>query len=346
MLGISVYLQDLDIEYIKKASEIGVKYVFTSLHIPEEDYSDIELKLPLLLKACTDYQLDLVPDVSPVTFEKLGVAFGDFSALKKLGLNTLRLDFGFDHITDVKKLQTQFELFLNASTVDEDYLKSAQVAGVDLSRIKAAHNFYPKSNTGLSTREFIRKNQLFQKYQIDILAFVPGDQLKRFPLYEGLPTLEIHRGWNSFVAAVDLMVNYGVKDIIVGDSFSKISTLKKIQRFMDENVLCLPANIDKSYGLYEKNLDVRNDLSEYVIRIGSMGAPRLADVPIEKTGNRIAGTITMENRLSGRYSGEIQISKIDLPFSKESNIIGFVYPEYLKLLDMIQSETQIVFERK
>ena len=39
MLGISVYFQDLDYDYLEKAAKVGAKYIFTSLHIPEEDYS-------------------------------------------------------------------------------------------------------------------------------------------------------------------------------------------------------------------------------------------------------------------------------------------------------------------
>ena len=45
MLGISVYFQDYDENYLKKAAQAGAKYVFTSLQIPEEDYSDLDQKL-------------------------------------------------------------------------------------------------------------------------------------------------------------------------------------------------------------------------------------------------------------------------------------------------------------
>ena len=45
MLGISVYFQDYDENYLKKAAQAGAKYIFTSLQIPEEDYSDLDQKL-------------------------------------------------------------------------------------------------------------------------------------------------------------------------------------------------------------------------------------------------------------------------------------------------------------
>ena len=46
MLGISVYFQDLDLHYLQEAKKCGVKYVFTSLQIPEEDYTSLDEKLP------------------------------------------------------------------------------------------------------------------------------------------------------------------------------------------------------------------------------------------------------------------------------------------------------------
>ncbi len=46
MLGISVYFKDLNEQYIKEAAKAGAKYVFTSLQIPEEDYSQLDVMLP------------------------------------------------------------------------------------------------------------------------------------------------------------------------------------------------------------------------------------------------------------------------------------------------------------
>lgn len=40
MLGISGCFKDYDEQYIRKAPKAAAKYVFTSLQIPEEDYSN------------------------------------------------------------------------------------------------------------------------------------------------------------------------------------------------------------------------------------------------------------------------------------------------------------------
>ncbi len=131
MLGISSYFKDLDYDYLERASEIGAKYLFTSLHIPEEDLSQLDQELPRFLENCRKFGLELVPDISPATFEKLGVEANDYVALKDLGFTALRLDYGFDDFDVVKDLLTNFELMLNASVVNEQYIIDAKVAGVD-----------------------------------------------------------------------------------------------------------------------------------------------------------------------------------------------------------------------
>src|SRR5699024_6709120 len=96
MLGISVYFQDYDENYLKKAAQAGAKYIFTSFQIPEEDYSDLDQKLPGFFELCEELRLEVIPDVSPATLEKLGIKGDDFEALKDKGFKALRLDYGFD----------------------------------------------------------------------------------------------------------------------------------------------------------------------------------------------------------------------------------------------------------
>lgn len=341
MLGISAYLQDLDVEYLKKAAEIGARFVFTSLHIPEENLEDSEEKLDLLLKTCQENDLLLVPDISPVTFEKLGIKNRDMTGLKKTGINALRLDFGFDDYHELVTLQKDFQLFLNASIVDETFLKESVAAGVDLSKVQLSHNFYPKMDTGLAMTPFSKDNQLFTAYGLKVQAFVPGDALKRFPLYQGLPTIEKHRGKEPFVAAVDLLKNGHITDIVIGDSQAKLSTLKMIHNYMQDNIMTLPVFLmDEQKKWYEQVLEVRKDLPENVVRLAT---PRMPSIPIGKTLERKRGMITMENKLGARYSGEINLCRKNLPFSATTNFIGFIHPNFVDLLDWIDRDTRIRF---
>lgn len=342
MLGISVYMQDLDVNYIKEASLKGAKYIFTSLQIPEEDYSDLDEKLKMLLEACDKYQMELTPDISPFTFEKLGIEANDYKKLKEMGFKTLRLDYGFDDFEIVKELMKDYKLLLNASVMDEAYLLEAEEAGIDLTEITATHNFYPRNNTALSYEDFIKKNLLFKRFGVKVQAFVCGDDLKRFPLYEGLPTVEKHREKDPYVAAVDLMNNCYVDDVMIGDSKAKIETLDYIKQYMEENIMCIKVHLEKPYEyLYDEELKSRKDLAESVVRLNT---PR-QKIEVYHNSKRNRGSITMDNRLAGRYSGELQLLKKDMPMDARVNVIGFVHPEYIDLLDEIDGNTRIRFVR-
>lgn len=343
MLGISSYFQDLDYEYLKKASTYGAKYLFTSLHIPEEDYSKLSEEMPRFLKAVQEYGLELVPDISPATFEKLNVKSNDYLKLKELGFTTLRLDYGFDDYAVVNELLENFELVLNASVVDEAYIIGAMAAGVDMSRVKVLHNFYPKTDTGLSLDFFKKINDVFIRYNIHIMAFVPGDKLKRFPLYEGLPTIESHRSMNPYVAAVQLNHDYAVEDILIGDSFARDTTLQYIDAYVNTKVMHIPVSFEEPYhDMYDREYSVRRDMADSIVRILT---PRIPDIPAQYNNTRYRGTITLDNFLAGRYSGEIQIMKTDSLMSARANVIGFVHPEYVGLIDFIDRYTKIKFVR-
>lgn len=342
MLGISVYFKTFDEEYLKAAAQKGVQFVFTSLHIPEEDFANIKFRIKQLLVLCQQENLLLVPDVSPVTFEKLGLEKGDFASLRAMGFKALRLDWGFDDLKSIKALQQDFTLFLNASVLDRDFISRAKTVGIDLRQVHAAHNFYPQLETGLSETYFQSLNDQYMDTPVQILAFVPGDQLKRFPFYTGLPTLENQRGKNPYVSAVKLRHHFGVQDIAVGDSQAKLKTLGYIKQYLAEKIMTLPVmmNSQANNPLLGQTVDVRQDLSAHVIRLKT---PRLPDIAIAQTGERPRGTITQANILAGRYSGELQISKDALAFNREMNILGYVHPEYLDLLAEIDGNTKLRF---
>lgn len=341
MLGVSVYLQDLSLEYLRKCSELGVKSVFTSLQIPEEDYSDVNDKIKSLINCCNEYGLSLTPDVSPVTFEKLGLEANDFNSLKALGISKIRLDYGFDDVKHIKKLTDDFDILLNASVVDEQYISTLIKEKVDLTKLTMMHNYYPKEFTGLSNVSVLEKNRMFKKYGFKVQAFVCGDQLKRFPIYQGLITMESQRYMHPYVASVELLSQYLVDDIVIGDSMASMETLSQIHDFMENDIITIKAHFEPEYKyFYNDYYTVRKDLSEFSLRLN---IPRIPDVPIGNNGIRFKGSITMDNMLYHRYSGETQIILNDLAADSRCNIIGFVHPQYLDLLKYISHNKKVRF---
>ena len=57
------------------------------------------------------------------------------------------------------------------------------------------------------------------------------------------------------------------------------------------------------------------------------------------------GSITIDNDLIGRYCGEIQLLKKDFEADARVNIIGFIHPEYIDLLEYLDYNTKIRFVR-
>lgn len=339
MLGISVYLSDIDTDYIEYASKLGVQYIFTSLHIPEEDLSDLDEKLDVFLNLCEKLNMRIIPDISPHTFEKLNLENNDFKGLKEKGFDTVRLDYGFEDTKLVQTIAKHFKLVLNASLVNGPYIEKLKDAKIDLTNIILMHNFYPRQDTALTKEYFETLNKTHKKYNIETMAFVVGDKIKRLPLYEGLPTLEDHRDVNPYVAGVELIKKYDVDHIFIGDNQASQIHLDYLSKYIQENIITVPCELDDNYHyLYDKEIKIRQDLGPHIIRLA---LPR-KDVVVEKNNHRKKGSIVIDNLLAKRYSGEVQIIKEDIPYTSRSNNIGWVHPDYIDLLPYIDFQTKIM----
>lgn len=85
---------------------------------------------------------------------------------------------------------------LNASGGSK-YLDCVMSFYPNLQNITTCHNFYPQKYTGLSLDHFDECNKHMKTYSLQTAAFVSSNNLNSFapwPVYEGLPTLEMHRG--------------------------------------------------------------------------------------------------------------------------------------------------------
>lgn len=343
MLGISSYFRDFDAGYLRRAAACGAKIVFTSMQMPEQDYSKVKEDLACLVETCRASGLTLVPDISPVTLGLLDVPQGGYGRLAAMGFDTIRLDYGFNDFELVRVLQETFALVLNASTASDSYLDEAEAAGIDLSRITLMHNFYPHTDSGLALDSLARKNARFHERGLRVQAFVPGDVLKRFPLYEGLPTVERHRGASPYVAAVELVKRAHVDDVIIGDSRASERVLRSIADYLDGGRLTLHCHFREGFeDLWGTETRCRKDESEAVVRLL---LPRRDGVEPAYVLDRLRGSIVMDNRLAARYSGEVSLVKRDLPVSPRANVIGFVDPSEAVLLDCVDADDVIALER-
>lgn len=334
-LGRSVYLTEFEKQKAPLAAcSAGGAPVFISLHIGEEFGPAYPDRVRAMCSWLREHGWRILADVSDQTAVQFGCS--DILRLaRELGLWGLRLDDGFT-LEEACSLAAQMPIAVNASTTTPAQAAALAAAGPE---VIAIHNFYPRPETGLDP-DFLREStQMLQSAGLKVYAFIPGDEQLRGPLHEGLPTLEAHRNAAPLAAFADLAIRYGLDGIFAGDPGVSRYELAQIASFCADGVLPVPAHLEPGQeGLYDQVFTCRPDSPCWLVRYQESRQYARQGGPVEpaRCTARTRGTITMDNRLYGRYSGEIQLIRQDLPADERVNVIGQVDPRYLLLADCIR----------
>ena len=340
-LGFSVYVSSFERQkdLLEKLRGEDI-LIFSSFHIQEEfndSYNDKALRMVKWLK---EQNFKVIADVSVKTLEQFNFETLD-EFLEVYKVDGLRLDYGFSR-DEIIELSKTMPIVVNASTETIETLEA-------LNEPIACHNFYPRPETGLSECRFKEMNEVIQSLDIPIMSFIPGSDY-RGPIFEGLPTLEKHRKMNSYVAFMDLKINYGIDRILVGDLDIDSESLKWILHYMKTDEITLPVVLDQDYReLYNTPLTIRIDSGAYAYRIMESREYSCQGVESVQPHNcieRTLGSITIDNDLYKRYRGEIQIIHSPLDKDEKVNVIGHVKDEYLELLKMIKCGDRIKLRRE
>ncbi|ESU34033.1 hypothetical protein G3A_03245 [Bacillus sp. 17376] len=349
MLGISVYMNKDRMEknaaWIEKAAQYGLKSIFTSLHIPEDNPAEYKELLKELCSLAKKHNMELMADVSPRSLDYLGLEWGQYEELLQWGLSGIRADYGFT-TQQIVELSDKMKIGINASTITRDEIQAWIDAGLNTENVEAWHNFYPRPETGLDKEFLIERNNMLRSLGITTMAFVPGDKDLRGPVFSGLPTLEKHRGQLPHVAAAELMVSCFTDKISIGDHAASDEQLELLA-FLGKKIfpLRIEAESWEHVELLSRTLTNRMDPARDVIRAVE---PRSASIgknkiPPSNQQERQRGTITIDNELYGRYAGELQIAVNDLPKDEKVNCIGKVIKEDLPLLTEIKAGQKFQF---
>lgn len=332
--GISVYLSTFQVQkpLLERMARAGAK-VFLSLHISEEFSARYCAQAEETCRWLSEAGFQTIADVSAKTIVQFGEP--DLVRLaKRLGLWGLRVDYG---LTDgqIMELAREMPVAINASTVTRESARRLAAAGP---MVMAMHNFYPRPETGLDDDFFIERTRELRDMGLRVTAFIPGDSLLRGPLHEGLPTLERHRGLPPSVCYVDIVSRFEVDDVFIADPGVSEREFARIRRYCQEGVLELPAVLTEEYhSLYGRVFTCRGDSPRRLIRFMESREYSCAGAHIEPQHcvDRLRGSVTIDNASYGRYSGEIQIARADLPADSRVNVIGQIDPVYLLLADAV-----------
>ncbi|MGE5483523.1 MAG: MupG family TIM beta-alpha barrel fold protein [Ignavibacteriales bacterium] len=355
--GISVYPGSGDhrraIEYAAGASRLGYRNVFTSLHITEQEPSEGVGFIREIAAACHGFGLRVVADVSPRTFRALGATPSNLNPFADLGLSGIRVDFGYgiDEISAMTRAGSGLTVVLNASTIDGKWLSAFVASGADMSHVETCHNYYPRPETGLSMDFLVRRADLLRQYGVAVWAFLPSASGRRGPLFEGLPTAERHRAAPVWSAAAEYAATGAADVLLFGDPFASREELETLSRVWLSGAI--PVRVRLAPGITQREKAVvfggrhrnRADTAELAVRSStSRGYAEKGEfIAPARCVSRPSGSVTVDNHLYLRYSGELQITMADLPPDPRVNVVGTVVEEDRPLVRMIGPEAEFYF---
>lgn len=338
MIGTSVFLgENLD-ETIKEnlisMKDHGFSGIFSSLHIPENESEYYFNRLKTLGDWATELEMELMMDTSGSALTKIGLSFDRPKEILETGITGLRIDYGISNDIIIKLSQVM-KVSLNASTLTEKDAAELITGGANFNHLEAWHNYYPRPETGLDKKRFIKKNRWLKQLGLRVVAFVPGEDKLRGPLFKGLPSLEKHRSTHPLAAAIELIENCLVDDIYIGDpGLTKKTQIQFESYFKNEIMILFAEQEPKSryalsvVGMHQNRWDAARD----VIRSANARFKLIENIIPEYPLIRKKGSVTIDNINYGRYMGEIQISLTDLPVDKKVNVVANIVAKDLSLL--------------
>ncbi|OJF97147.1 MupG family TIM beta-alpha barrel fold protein [Alkalibacterium sp. 20] len=310
--------------------------IFTSLHLNEEVTESYIKDVEEMCEWLHENNFWVMADVSPLTLERFEEA-SLATLARRLHLDNLRLDFGFD-LTELRKKKYDLSFTYNASTLlNQD---------IEESNDYYMHNFYPRPETGFDEVFFTALNKQIKEKSGKTLAFISGDEEKRGPLFEGLPTLEAHRYLSPYAQCVDLIKRHKIDKVFLGDIKISEYELDLLLTYLNDELIRLPVELpEELHYLYHERFTVRIDSPSTLIRVQESREYAQAGKHVEprNTLKRLKGSVTMDNERYKRYSGEVQVTKSDYPEDERVNVIGRISEKYHLLLKNLENGEQFMF---
>ncbi len=332
--GLADYPVEKNFEYLKKCSELGIKTVFTSAHIPES--TNMQEELAKLFEVLEQNDMRLIIDVSKPMMDKFELPKCTYA---------LRLDWGFTE-DDIVELSNTLpcHIELNASTITMEKLMRLMEKGLNPSNTRMSYNFYPKPYTGLDIYEVVQRNIVFKELGFTTMAYIPSLINKRPPLYKGVPSVEEHRYKPTYISTQELIVA-GIDEIGIGDAYSTEEEILEMSSCTPE---CIQIPVVLNEYVNEEVLKVlkgshhsRPDQSSYLVRSSSRCKETIEPV---NNGEIKKFDVTIDNKLNLRYMGEVGIWLKEIKENKEANVIGYV-PEYAHtLVELLKPGSKFSFK--
>jgi hypothetical protein len=325
--GISIYLStniEMNSEYLLKAKEVNSSFVFTTINMPEEN-DELKKDISKVVELCKKNKMKLIVDINA----------NSKKYIKDYENVYYRIDDGLSN-DEIIALAKNNYVVLNSTTLDEKDLKYFKLKGVDFSKLYSLHNYYPKVYTGVSLKFLKKRNEIYKKYGLKTMAFIPGD-LKRGPIFEGLPTVEEHRYMDILQASLELIAN-DTDVILLGDLNIKEENWERLKYLLKGIV---PLRINKNI-LKNRIFENRRDYSNYVVR--NIKRDVVLDTIVEINKNIEKGDILVTDEKGLRYKGDLEIALKNLnKLNDGRRIVASVIDKDKGLLDYLSIINKFIF---
>ncbi|MEG0314415.1 MAG: MupG family TIM beta-alpha barrel fold protein [Erysipelotrichaceae bacterium] len=350
-LGISIYPEhstvEKDMAYITLAAKYGFKRIFSCLlSVEGKTKEEIVEEFRTINEHAHKCGMEVILDVAPFVFDKLGIKYDDLSLFKEMGADGMRLDEGFDSQKEsmMSYNPQNLKVEINAS-LGTKYLDNIMSHYPNLDNIISCHNFYPQKYSGLSYAHFEKCSKDIKKLNVKVAAFVSSQNANTYgpwPVNEGLCTLEMHRDLPIDVQARHLFATRLVDDVIIANAYAseeELETLSKVNpgKLTFKVEFEAPLQETEREILYNFPHFVRGDMSEYMARSTFPRVKHANDpVPAKNTRDLKRGDVIIINEEYKRYKGELHIVLKDMPNDGRKNVIGHIPTNEIMLLDYIK----------
>ena len=159
-----------------------------------------------------------------------------------------------------------------------------------------------------------------------------------------MPTLEEARFGNPIVNAHNLLAT-GINNVLIGDSAINYDEASLISDYLHKQHISLNVTLfDKQYEqIFQHQHTSRPDNPATSIRSQEARSYCQTTIMPLNTDVRNKGDITIDNHLNGRYEGELQIMKSNLPSHPHVNVVGHIDEDDIALLHCIKGNYTFSF---
>lgn len=360
-LGISIYPDKADEDEVKRyidlASRYGFTRIFSCLLSAEDEKAEIIRKFKSINSYARSKGFEIIVDVAPNIFPKLGASYTDLSFFKEILADGLRLDVGYSGNEESIMTFNEQGLIIEINmSNDTHYIDTIMDFIPNRDKLYGCHNFYPHKYFGLGLEYFIKCTENFNKYGLNTAAFISScttDAFGPWKTCEGLPTLEMHRNIPIDVQFKHYIAMGTIDDIIISncyaseDEFKRIANLRRDMVTFDIDLIDNIPEIEKKIVLEESHYN-RGDKNEYAIRsTQSRVKYKEHNFTLFNPKEEIqVGDVIIESNEYGHYAGELQIATKPMKNSGKSNVVGSINKDELFLLEYIKPWQKFAFRQR